>query len=186
MTNNSIKSDVISDMRKFLIILITAALLVIFVSPTKAAPKTMDIASPAFKAGENIPAKYTCDGSNAIPELDIANVPLEAKSLAIIVDDPDAPSGNFNHWVIWNIDPSVRKINSSDLSGATNGRNSAGKDGYVGPCPPLGTHRYFFKVYALNDKISLDQNSVRDDLVRAMENHIIAQGELMGKYGRNK
>lgn len=172
--------------KKIIIILITAAFLAVGHSEfVKAAPATMNITSPAFKAGENIPAKYTCDGSNTIPELDISGVPTETKSIAIIVDDPDATMGTFNHWVIWNIDPSVGKINSSDLGGSTNGKNSAGKNDYVGPCPPSGTHRYFFKVYALDDKISLDQNSVRDDLVRAMEGHIIAQGEMMGKYSKS-
>ncbi|HLN18605.1 MAG TPA: YbhB/YbcL family Raf kinase inhibitor-like protein [Patescibacteria group bacterium] len=151
----------------------------------QSAPNNMiSVLSPVFPNGGDIPAKFTCDGANAIPELNISDVLPEAKSLAIIVDDPDAPNGIFNHWVIWNIDPSLKKINSSDLGGSTNGRNSAGKNDYVGPCPPNGTHRYFFKVYALDEKLDLDRNSVRDDLVRAMEGHIISQGELMGKYGR--
>lgn len=160
---------------------------IIFISPrqpAEAAPQNMNILSPAFPNGGDIPAKYTCDGSNAVPKLDLSDIPQNAKSLALIVDDPDAPNGTFNHWVIWNIDPSVKKIDSSDLAGSTNGKNSAGKNDYIGPCPPSGTHRYFFKVYALDEKINLDNNSKRDDLLQAMEGHILAQGELMGKYER--
>jgi Raf kinase inhibitor-like YbhB/YbcL family protein len=154
--------------------------------PSPAASKSMiKVTSPSFQNEGSISVQYTCDGSNTIPPLNIADVPSNAKSLAIVVDDPDAPSGNFNHWIAWNIDPSTNTIpEGMEPKGAISGKNSAGKVGYVGPCPPAGTHRYFFKVFALDDKISLDENANETDLNQAMNGHIIGQGELMGKYAR--
>lgn len=149
--------------------------------PGQAAPKQMKITSPAFSQGDKIPVKYTCEGENAIPPLEISGAPAEAKSLAIIVDDPDAPRGNFNHWIIWNIEPNTTRIDGMP-AGAVSGKNSGGNTGFVGPCPPMGTHRYYFKVFALDDKINLDTNAIEDDLTSAMNGHIIAQGELMGRY----
>jgi Raf kinase inhibitor-like YbhB/YbcL family protein len=143
------------------------------------------VTSFVFSEGEMIPKKYTCDGSNAIPPLGLSGILEGAKSLAIIVDDPDAPTGNFNHWVIWNIDPKTPKIDEGSVPvGAIQGMNSAGKNSYVGPCPPSGTHRYYFKVYALDQTLDLGSSAKKDDLEKAVENHIIGQGQLMGKYAR--
>lgn len=150
--------------------------------PAKAMIK---ITSPAFSQDGKIPVKYTCDGSNANPALSISGVPDNAQSLAIIVDDPDAPNGTFNHWIAWNIDPKIDTIAENKLpSGAVSGTNSAGKVGYVGPCPPSGTHRYIFTDYALDTKLNLDSSAKKEDLLKAMEGHVIGQGELIGKYSR--
>lgn len=143
------------------------------------------ITSSAFKNGDLIPAKYTCDGSNTTPPFDISGVPQNAKSLAIIVDDPDAPSGNFNHFVAWNIDPATKDISGGNFpTSAVLGTNDAGNTGYFGPCPPSGTHRYNFKIYALDTTLNLDSSAKKADLEKAMGGHIIGQGELMGKYSK--
>lgn len=143
------------------------------------------ISSPAFKSGDLIPAKYTCDGSNKIPPLTFSGVSQSAKSLVVIVDDPDAPGGNFNHFVAWNIDPKTENIPEGNFPGdAVLGTNDAGNTGYFGPCPPSGTHRYNFKVYALDTTLNLDPSAKKADLEKAMEGHIVGQGEVMGKYSK--
>lgn len=143
------------------------------------------INSPAFSEGEMIPPKYTCDGSNTRPELNFSGIPAEAKSLAIIVDDPDAPRGNFNHWVAWNIDPKISKLDEGTFpEGGVQGTNDAGKDSFIGPCPPSGTHRYYFKAYALDMILDIPSSAKKNHLWKAMEGHVIAEGQLMGKYER--
>ncbi|MBI4226400.1 YbhB/YbcL family Raf kinase inhibitor-like protein [Candidatus Roizmanbacteria bacterium] len=143
------------------------------------------VASAAFKNGEIIPKKYTCDGENINPPLTIASIPAEAKSLALIVDDPDAPVGNWNHWLVWNIEPATKEISENSVPANTVlGINDFGKLEYGGPCPPSGTHRYFFRIYALDTKLDLPQGAKRGELENAMKNHIVDQGELMGKYSR--
>jgi len=145
----------------------------------------MKLTSSAFSNNEMIPEKYTCDGENINPPLKIAEIPNEAKSLALIVDDPDAPMGTFNHWVVWNIDTSVEKIDENSLpAGAAEGRNDFGRTSYGGPCPPSGTHRYFFKVFALSEKLNLEPSAQREDLERAMEGRILEKTELVGLYRR--
>lgn len=144
----------------------------------------MKITSSAFQAGGNIPSKFTCDGANVNPPLHFDQVPAEAKSLALIVDDPDAPGGTFVHCLIWNIDPKTTDIGENSVPpNAVQGKNGFGKSGYGGPCPPSGTHRYYFRVYAL-DVTGLKGGSTRADLDRTMQGHIIAQGELMGRYSK--
>jgi Raf kinase inhibitor-like YbhB/YbcL family protein len=115
--------------------------------------KQLDISSTAFKIGEMIPARYTCDGANINSPLDIKDIPEEAKCLALIADDPDAPIGTWVHWVVWNI-PVTHHIKKSKIHG-TEGINDFQKHHYGGPCPPSGTHRYFFKVYALDALLDL-------------------------------
>src|SRR5438034_2460645 len=116
----------------------------------------MKVTSSAFQEGANIPSKFSCDGANTSPPLQISDVPSEAKSLDLIVDDPDAPSGLFTHWIVWNIEPATGQIaENSSPTGGSQGTNDFGKSGYGGPCPPLGTHRYFFKLVALDEKLSL-------------------------------
>src|SRR4030081_2388328 len=142
----------------------------------------MKITSSAFQEGGNIPFKFACDGANVNPPLHIDQVPAEAKSLALIVDDPDAPGGTFVHWLVWNIDPKTSDIAENRVPpNAVQGKNGFGKSGYGGPCPPSGTHRYYFRVYAL-DVVQVQGGSTRADLDRAMPGHIIGQGQLMGRY----
>jgi Raf kinase inhibitor-like YbhB/YbcL family protein len=161
-----------------------AIALAIAVSSLAAGAAKIKITSPAFQPGGNIPPKFTCDGANANPPLHFDQVPAGTKSLALIVDDPDAPGGTFVHWLVWNIDPKTTNITESSApSNATQGKNGFGKSGYGGPCPPSGTHRYYFRVYAL-DVAQLQGGPSRADLDRAMQGHIIAQGELMGRYSK--
>jgi Raf kinase inhibitor-like YbhB/YbcL family protein len=145
---------------------------------------TLTVSSPAFDHEGYIPKKYTCDGENISPPLNIQGVPKAAKSLVLIMDDPDAPSGVFDHWVVWNISP-TEVIKENSLRG-TSGKNSMGKSGYTGPCPPSGTHRYFFKVYALDTLLDPGDDTDKKVVEQAIEKHVIAYGELMGLYKRNR
>lgn len=141
------------------------------------------ISTSSFKNNEEIPSKYTCEGDNINPELVADNLPEDTKSLVLIVDDPDAPMGTFTHWIVWNIEPgpSIRE----DTVPGIQGLNDFKKTDYSGPCPPSGTHRYFFRVYALDSMLELDPGSTRANLEQAMQEHIIAEGELMGTYSRD-
>ncbi len=146
---------------------------------------TMKISSPNFKHNEHIPAKFTCDGADVNPALAIENVPANAKSLALIVDDPDAPAGTWVHWVVWNIDPMVTTIKENSVpSGAQQGINDFRNRNYGGPCPPSGTHRYYFKLYALDATLTPGANTTKAALEKAMKGHIVAQNELIGLYKR--
>ena len=142
--------------------------------------KELAISSPAFKNGGFIPAKYTCDGDDVNPLLDIEGVPEGTQTLVLIVDDPDAPMGTWDHWIVWNIPP-VERIGENSVPGIE-GLNDFRKHSYGGPCPPSGTHRYFFKVYALDMKLDLDRNSRKKDVEKAMKGHILAEGEIIGLY----
>lgn len=144
---------------------------------------TLTITSTAFAWNGAIPAKYTCDGGDMNPPLAIAGVPDGTKSLALIMDDPDAPVEIWVHWVVWSISPETREIGERSVpSGAVQGLNSWSRPDYGGPCPPSGTHRYFFKVYALDAILNLKPSSTKADLEKAMAGHILAKGELMGIY----
>jgi len=147
------------------------------------AATSISITSPAFESGGDIPAKSTCNGANGNPPLHISGVPKETKSLVLIVDDPDAPRGLFTHWITWNIDPKTTEVaeNSAPAS-AIQGMNDFGKRNYGGPCPPSGTHRYFFKIFALDTKLELKPNARRAELDSAIHGHVLAQGELMARY----
>lgn len=138
--------------------------------------------SSAFAANGSIPIKYTCNGTNVNPPLEFEGIPEEAESLVLIVDDPDAPMKTFTHWIVWNIEP-VAKIEEDSIPGVE-GMNDFKKIGYGGPCPPSGTHRYFFRVYALDRQLDLKAGAGRKDLEKGMIGHIIAEGELMGKYSK--
>jgi len=149
------------------------------------AMETLTITSPAFGTGELIPSKFTCDGQDVNPALAIGNVPAGTKSLALIMDDPDAPNGTWVHWVLWNIDPATREIRENSVpAGAKPGTNDFRKTSYGGPCPPPGTHRYFFKMYALDTMLDLGSGATKAALEKAMRGHILGQGELMGRYKR--
>jgi Raf kinase inhibitor-like YbhB/YbcL family protein len=140
------------------------------------------VMSSAFKNNGLIPRMYTCDGEDVNPPLTIDGLPQGTKSLVLIIDDPDAPMGNWQHWTVWNITP-TNKIDETGVPGIE-GLNDFGKHSYGGPCPPSGTHRYFFKVYALDIKISLPISSRKKDIEKAMSEHILAKGELVGLYKR--
>ena len=145
----------------------------------------LKITSPVFENNDNIPRKYTCDGMDINPPLFIENVPADVTSLALIVDDPDAPMGTWVHWVLWNIIPGTKEIKENRVpEGAKQGINDFGKHDYGGPCPPSGTHRYFFKLYALDRLLDLSPNSKKADLEKSMKGHIISQAQILGLYGR--
>ena len=138
----------------------------------------------AFSQNESIPARYTCDGININPSLDIDHIPEKAKSLAVIVDDPDAPTPGFCHWVIWNI-PVTHHIRERENRGAQ-GMNDFGRHQYDGPCPPSGTHRYYFKVYALDGSLEIPVSVNKAQLEKAMSDHILGFGVLVGKYAHGR
>lgn len=145
----------------------------------------MVINSPVFSDGEPIPPRYTCDGDNVNPPLAWYEVPLSAMGLALIVDDPDAPSGLFTHWVLWNIDTANEGIAENSIpAGAVEGTNGFGAIGYGGPCPPDGTHRYRFRLFALDTLLELPIATTSDELERAMEGHIVGQAVHIGTYRR--
>ncbi|MEM3364358.1 MAG: YbhB/YbcL family Raf kinase inhibitor-like protein [Candidatus Micrarchaeia archaeon] len=142
----------------------------------------------AFAPFAQIPIRYTCDGDDFIPPFEITGIPPRTKSIAVIVEDPDAPRGLFVHWVAWNLPPSGKYPESVDVAslGGKEGINSANRYGYMGPCPPPGpAHRYFFKFYALDTMLDLDTGTKREGLLNAMKGHVLAQGEIVGKYGRH-
>ena len=140
----------------------------------------LTITSPAFSEGADIPVKFSCRGENINPEIRIGSIPPEAKSIAIIVEDPDAPRGIFDHWVAWNLQPRGTIVeNSKD---GVQGNNGKGETGYTGPCPPSGTHRYQFKVYALDSMLDLPVGTNKKNLMNSMQEHVIAGGELTGVF----
>lgn len=145
----------------------------------------MKISTRAFSERRPIPERFTADGKNANPPLVVSGVPKDAKSLVLIVDDPDVPMGAWTHWIVWNMNPGTTVISEDSVPrGAVVGRNDAGTAKYVGPAPPRGTHRYYFRLYALDTKLDLDAGTTRPDLDAAMQSHILAKSELLGRYGR--
>jgi Raf kinase inhibitor-like YbhB/YbcL family protein len=145
--------------------------------------KELVVKNPSFQPNTLIPKKYSCDGEDMNPPLTIEGVPKESKSLALIVDDPDALGGTFDHWVVWGIPPSTTKIAEHSVPGIE-GLNGSRQKGFMGPCPPSGTHRYFFKVYALDTALKLGAKTTKRDLEKAIQNHILGKGELIGLYHR--
>ena len=148
------------------------------------------VTSPAFEDGGLIPPKYTCDGADISPPLQWDVVPEGTESIALICDDPDAPMGTFVHWVIFALPAETRELaenipaDKTLANGAKQGTSDFGRIGYGGPCPPSGTHRYFFKIYALDTEIDLAGGADKSRLLKAMEGHILSQGQLIGKYKR--
>ena len=157
---------------------------------TGAGGATMELKSQAFAAGEMIPAKYTCDGQDISPPLRWSDPPTGTIGFALISDDPDAPVGTWVHWVMWNIPASASALDenlpktASLLNGAKQGTTDFRRIGYGGPCPPSGTHRYYFKLYALDAALNLPASTLKKDLEKAMQGHILSQAELMGTYRR--
>ncbi len=150
----------------------------------------IEISSSAFSNGGNIPAVYTCDGQDISPPLEWTSVPDKTQAIALIADDPDAPMGTFVHWVLYNLPADTRKLpdnvpgEAALPNGTQQGVNDFGAIGYGGPCPPSGTHRYFFKIYALDTQVEPGRKAKKADLLQAMKGHVLAEGQLMGKYSR--
>ncbi len=144
--------------------------------------------SSAFEHEGNIPSKYACDGENIIPPLQIGELPEGTKSLALVVDDPDATGGGtFDHWILWNISPETKGIREGEIpSGSVGGENGFGNEEYGGPCPPKGSepHRYMFKLYAIDSELGLEPGSSKKELEKAIKGHVLGEGLLMGRYGR--
>ncbi len=150
----------------------------------------MEILSSAFDEGAMILEKYTCDDIDISPPIKWSSIPEGTKTFAIICDDPDAPMGTWVHWVIYNLPADINELSEniplSEIltNGTKQGRNDFGKIGYGGPCPPGGTHRYYFKVYALSKKLMVESGITKSELLKAMEGHILSEGKLMGRYKR--
>ncbi|OIO88835.1 MAG: phosphatidylethanolamine-binding protein [Anaerolineae bacterium CG2_30_64_16] len=150
----------------------------------------MKLTSSAFGAGDMIPRRYTCDGDDLSPPLAWTGTPAGARALALICDDPDAPVGTWVHWVLFNLPPSLTQLPEglpaaqTLENGAIHGTNSWKRVGYGGPCPPSGTHRYFFKLYALDAPLTLGSNATARDVQAAMKGHVLAEAQLMGRYRR--
>jgi Raf kinase inhibitor-like YbhB/YbcL family protein len=159
--------------------------------PTPPVNKTMKLESTAFTADEMIPSTYTCDGQDISPALSWDALPAGTQSLALIVDDPDAPSGIFVHWVLYDLPPEIHQLpkaiapEATVSGGGVQGKNDFGKLGYGGPCPPNGIHRYFFKLYALDRELGLKAGATKAQLEAAMNGHILAAAELIGRYTRS-
>ena len=146
----------------------------------------MQISSKSFADNGAIPARFTCDGEDLNPELRITGIPRETKTLALIMDDPDSPTGTWVHWVHFNL-PTMGKtglISEGTSPLGVSGQNTWGKLGYGGPCPGNGIHRYIFKIYALDNELPLSEGATKDDLLRAMQGHILDETELIGRYER--
>ncbi|MGE5464333.1 MAG: YbhB/YbcL family Raf kinase inhibitor-like protein [Syntrophothermus sp.] len=179
--------------------LLISILLVILLSSCSAtstatpeANMSLDLKSDAFVNGQSIPAKYSCIGKNISPDLTWSDPPAGTRSFALLVDDPDAPMGTWVHWVLFNI-PSDRRSLPEDLpvtgknvdpNAIYFGKNSSGNTRYDGPCPPSGTHRYYFRLYALDTILDLLPGATKEEVLKAMKGHILAQGELMGTFSK--
>ncbi len=154
----------------------------------------MQLTSSAFASNGNIPAKYTCDGENTSPPLQITSVPTAAKSLVLIMDDPDIPDmvkkrytiAVWDHWMVFNIPPTTKNIPEGKNPAGILGKNTGGKNAYAGPCPPDREHRYFFRLYALDTTLTLPEGVAKAEVEKAMEKHILAKAELVGRYERRK
>jgi Raf kinase inhibitor-like YbhB/YbcL family protein len=152
--------------------------------------KTMEIKSSSFVHEDMIPAKFTCDGQNISPPLAWGGAPKETKSFALICDDPDAPAGTWVHWVIFDIPANANSLpekvaKQEEIPGlGKNGKNTSRRYGYDGPCPPSGTHRYYFKLYALDTMLNLNAGLSKEELLKAMKGHVLAETQVMGRYKR--
>ena len=177
--------------KKYYILFVLLFLIYGFAAKVEGGKKmAITVTSSAFKEGGMIPAKYTCDGNNSSPPLNWQQPPQGTKSFALISDDPDAPVGTWVHWVMWNIPAETNQLPENvppkkELpDGSRQGITDFGRSGYGGPCPPSGTHRYYFKVYALDQMLDIPVTSTKQNLLEAMKGHILAEGMLMGKYKR--
>jgi Raf kinase inhibitor-like YbhB/YbcL family protein len=175
---------------KLALLVIVTSLVAVAQQPAAKSP-LFSVSSPAFAAGAVIPEQYTCKGNDLSPPLQWSKVPAQTGSFALIVDDPDAPGGVWVHWVVWDLPATARSLPEAipkrDLldNGSRQGRNDFGRTGYNGPCPPGGkTHRYVFRLYALDGKLTLSPQSSRSDLDAAMKGHVVAETEYIGTFHR--
>ncbi len=151
----------------------------------------MKLSSPVFKQDGAIPSRYTCEGANVSPPLEISAVPGNAVSLVLIMHDPDVPhhlrpDGNWDHWVVYNLSPDLHRLHEAEKPPGVEGKTTFGRHSYGGPCPPDREHRYFFKLYALDCKLTLPKDAGRKEVEQAMQGHILAEAELMGRYEKGK
>ncbi len=147
--------------------------------------KQLSLTSPAFQNGGMIPSKYTCDGDNISPPLAIEHIPENTASMVLIVDDPDAPNGTWDHWIVFNIPKEVTRVGEGSTPEGVIGKTSWNTTHYGGPCPPSGTHHYHFKLYALKTRLRLGEGASKEEILEAMKGHIIEESELLGTYARN-
>lgn len=170
----------------FMRTIISTLSIILILAMTSLTPKAvLKVTSKSFSDRGSIPYKYSCQGEEASPELNISNAPAGTQSLALIVHDPDAPmQGGFTHWVVWNID--IHGSLPENYKGGEQGLNSAQENKYIGMCPPRGTHHYHFKAYALDTKLNLDKSTDKAGLEKAMQGHILAEGEIVGLYKKMK
>ncbi len=169
------------------IVTVTSAIALAAIVSLVAGGAKIKITSSAFQEGGDIPSKFSRDGQDINPALRIEGTPSNAQSLLLIMDDPDAPVGLFTHWLVWNIDPKTSEIAEKSVPrGAVQGTNDYPTLGYGGPQPPSGAHRYYFKIFALDQTLDLKPGAKRAEVDAAMRGHVIAQGELMGRYSRQK
>lgn len=166
--------------RAVLISAVSLALCFVTACMSKEGGAKMKLSSPAFEHNDYMPKKYTCQGENISPPLVVEDIPEDTKTLALIVDDPDAPAKTWIHWVVYNIKP-LAEVEDNTVPG-TQGKNDSNPRNYGGPCPPSGTHRYFFKLYALDTELDLAEGATKEELLEAMEGHIIEKAELIGLY----
>jgi len=164
-----------------------AVLLLNAVARAQISPEAvMELSSPDFSNGGPIPKRFTCDDVNHSPGLRIRGVPKAAKTLVLIVDDPDTPRGTFNHWLLWNLSPDLKEINTNSVpNGAVQGVNDFKRNAYNGPCPPAGEHRYYFRLYAVDIPVNLPPTARRADIDKALRGHILKDATLMGRYARS-
>lgn len=167
-----------------IILLITGIIVILHLLPIKEGNMRL---TTVFEHNWNIPAEYTCDGKDLAPVLTISDVPSNAKELVLIVDDPDAPMGTWVHWVLYNIPVGTKQIDAKNLpAGTKEGVTDFGRLGWGGPCPPSGTHRYFFKLYAIDKILDLPIAQTKEQVEQEIKGHIIEKTELIGLYKRNK
>jgi Raf kinase inhibitor-like YbhB/YbcL family protein len=171
-------------MRRIIVVLLIAVIFRGYFAEAKEGGPDMKINSPEFENNKFIPAKFTCQGEDINPALVIEGIPRGAKSLALIMDDPDAPMGTWVHWVVYDI-PIILRIDENSIPGKQ-GINNFGRENYGGPCPPSGTHRYFFKIYALDKELGLDEGVDKQALEKAMQGHILDKTELVGLYKKSR
>lgn len=181
-------------MHRFCLFILHCSLVILFSGCSATTPPaaevgqaiTFKLTSPAFDQGQAIPAQYTCNGAGMSPPLRWTDPPTGAQSLALIMDDPDAPGGTWVHWVLFNLPADLRELPEQAALPAesSGGKNGWGRTDYGGPCPPGGTHRYFFKLYALDTKLDLPAGASKNQLLTAMQDHILGQTELMGTYAQ--
>ena len=169
-----------------IVLLLAPARTEVFSTISSESEATMNLTSPAFTQGQPIPVKFSCKGADLSPAIAWTEPPADTKSFALIMDDPDAPVGNWVHWVLFNIPASARALPEAATfaDGSVQGTTSAHSVGYHGPCPPSGTHRYFFKLYALDTTLNLSSSADKKSVLAAIEGHILAQAELMGTFSK--